>query len=562
MRKYLICFLLLLPLLCSCSRSDAPRSEKLSEDSLDVYLAQIQDCFSRQDFDAALKLSYQLRNKGESEHDGRALLYGYVYIAQCYGGINRVDSMSLYFGKALPMAEKEKDYWALATIYNSLGGNTAFGEGDYSQGIAYLIEALRYAENIRDTSRLMLVKNNLAMAYCFINDSTGLIYAQDVYRNGVDNNNIYRIFQGAMISANLYWMMRDTANALRYVKEALPYVEMYDQSREIYVLYADILRDIGKKDSSVIYYRKAFQEQSGSGIYSKADLYLGYAEFLKEDRRYDDAVSVLMDGLHMMDSVRSPAKKPMMYLSLSGIYEDMGDPGTALTYYKQYNEEANRQLNLEIERKISSIRREYDKQKHEVELLEWRNKYNLAVMAFVFAVCVFVGLYLLYRSKVKNYRQLLKQHQTILERQETRPAQTTAVPMPQDKMKEMYDRLEKLMYEQELYRQSDLSRDKVAQMLSTNRTYLCSVIKSFTGMTFPYYVNSFRINEAVRILSNPEDNTVFSRLLRVCRRQNTAKQLYKTPIWRIVKSKNLSSRANNIILNCEISLRNSQQFNN
>lgn len=507
MRKYLICFLLLLPLLCRCSCSDAPRSEKLPDDSLDVYLAQIQDCFSRQDFDAALKLSYQLRNKGESEHDGRALLYGYVYIAQCYGGINRVDSMSLYFGKALPMAEKKNDYWALATIYNSLGGNTAFGEGDYSQGIAYLIEALRYAENIRDTSRLMLVKNNLAMAYCFINDSTGLIYAQDVYRNGVDNNNIYRIFQGAMISANLYWMMRDTANALRYVKEALPYVEMYDQSREVYVLYADILRDIGKKDSSVIYYRKAFQEQSGSGIYSKADLYLGYAEFLKEDRRYDDAVSVLMDGLHMMDSVRSPAKKPMMYLSLSGIYEDMGDPGTALTYYKQYNEEANRQLNLEIERKISSIRREYDKQKHEVELLEWRNKYNLAVMAFVFAVCVFVGLYLLYRSKVKNYRQLLKQHQTILERQETRPAQTTAVPMPQDKMKEMYDRLEKLMYEQELYRQSDLSRDKVAQMLSTNRTYLCSVIKSFTGMTFPYYVNSFRINEAVRILSNPEDNT-------------------------------------------------------
>ena len=507
MRKYLICFLLLLPLLCRCSRSDAPRSEALSDDSLDVYLAQIQDCFSRQDFDAALKLSYQLRNKGESEHDGRALLYGYVYIAQCYGGINIVDSMSLYFGKALPMAEREKDYWALATIYNSLGGNTAFGEGDYSQGIAYLIEALRYAENIRDTSRLMLVKNNLAMAYCFINDSTGLIYAQDVYRNGVDNNNIYRIFQGAMISANLYWMMRDTANALRYVKEALPYVEMYDQSREVYVLYADILRDIGKKDSSVIYYRKAFQEQSGSGIYSKADLYLGYAEFLKEDRRYDDAVSVLMDGLHMMDSVRSPAKKPMMYLSLSGIYEDMGDPGTALTYYKQYNEEANRQLNLEIERKISSIRREYDKQKHEVELLEWRNKYNLAVMAFVFAVCVFVGLYLLYRSKVKNYRQLLKQHQTILERQETRPAQTVAVPMPQDKMKEMYDRLEKLMYEQELYRQSDLSRDKVAQMLSTNRTYLCSVIKSFTGMTFPYYVNSFRINEAVRILSNPEDNT-------------------------------------------------------
>ena len=139
--------------------------------------------------------------------------------------------------------------------------------------------------------------------------------------------------------------------------------------------------------------------------------------------------------------------------------------------------------------------------------MEWRNKYNLAVMVTVLVVCVFVGLYVLYRNKVKNYRQLLKQHQAILEHQEMQSVHSVSVSLPQDRMKELYDRLEKMMREQELYRQSDLSRDKVAQLLSTNRTYLCSVIKQFTGMTFPYYVNSFRINEAVRILSNPEDDT-------------------------------------------------------
>ena len=373
--------------------------------------------------------------------------------------------------------------------------------------ITYLIEALRYAENIQDTSRIVLVKNNLAMAYCFINDSAGLTYARDVYRTGLEKHNDYMIFQGAMISANLYWMMRDTLNALRYVKEALPYVKTYDLSREIYVLYADILRDIGEKDSSIVYYERAFKEQSGSGIYSKADLYLGYSEFLKEGGKYDEAVKVLTDGLRTMDSVRSPAKKPMMYRSLSGIYEEIDDFKTALSYYKRYNEEANKQLSLETEREINNVRMEYEQQKHEVELLEWRNKYNLAVMVSVLIVGVFVGLYVLYRNKVRNYRQLLRQHQAILEHQETQSVHPSPMSLPQDRMKEMYDRLEKMMREQELYRQSDLSRDKVAQMLSTNRTYLCSVIKQFTGMTFPYYVNSFRINEAVRILSNPEDDT-------------------------------------------------------
>ena len=395
----------------------------------------------------------------------------------------------------------------MATIYNVLGGNAVFGEGDYSKGIAYLTEGLRYAADIQDTSRLMLLEGNLAMAYCFINDTTGLKYAQSIYHIGEESQNDYNAFIGAMVCANLYMLVGDAAQALWYIEKAVPYVDLYDPSRETYVVYADILRELGDKENSIKYYEKAFREQSGTGIFSRADLYIGYAEYLMEDKQYDEAIDVLMQGLTTLDNVRSPARKYLIYRSLSEIYEAKRDYSMSLSYHKQYNEESSRQLNLETEREISGIRREYEKQRHELELLEWRNKYNLAVMVSVLAICVFAGLYVLYRNNVRNYRQLLRQHQAMLEQQVSRSVQQSSVPMPQDKMKEMYDRLEKLMCEQELYRQSDLSRDKVAQMLSTNRTYLCSVIKSFTGMTFPYYVNSFRINEAVRILSNPEDNT-------------------------------------------------------
>lgn len=505
MYRFFIVLFILSVCVCvgSCDRMDG-RSE---EDVTGVYLSDIQQSFAKQDYVRALNLSYRLKDAGNNAEDEKAVLYGYVYIAQCYMCTNVLDSMRFYFDMALPMAEKARDDWALATIYSALGGNAAFGEGDYSRGIACLIDALQYAEKIRDTSRLVLIKSNLAMVYCLIRDSTGLVYARDVFNIGWEKDDDYVLFLGAMTSANLHWMMRDTVNALMYIKNALPYVETYDASRDVYVLYADILRAMGDRDNAELFYWKAFAEQSGPGIFSKADLYLGYSELLREDGRYGNAVEVLEDGLRMMDSLRAPAKRPMMYRNLSGIYEDMGDFKAALQYYKQYNEDNDKQLNFETEREINNIRRDYDKQRHELELLEWRNKYNLALVAFVFAICVFVGLYVLYRNKVRNYRQLLKQHQAILEQQETRSVSQSPVPMPEDRMREMYGRVEKLMRERELYRQSDLSRDKVAQMLSTNRTYLCSVIKSFTGMTFPYYVNSFRINEAVRRLSDSCDDT-------------------------------------------------------
>lgn len=505
-RLYVFIFFLAL-LLSSCSHTDIPDTRNYGNDSLDVYISELKQCFSVQDYDKALTLSYIIKNRGQSTKDNKALLYGYIYLAQYYGCTNVIDSMNYYFDKALPMAEKANDNWALATIFSFLGGNAAFGDGDYFRGMAFLIEGLRYAESIRDTSRLILVKSNLAMASCFIHDSTGLTHARDIWRIGQEKHDNYTIFIGAITSANLYWMTRDTAKALQYIKEAIPYVEKYDPSREVYVLYANILRDIGKKDSAVIYYEKAFDEQSGPGIYSKADLYLGYSEYLKEEGRFDDAINILLEGLRTMDSVRAPAKKPMIYLSLSEIYEYAGDYRTSLRYYKEYNNEANKQLNIESERKINNIRRDYTKQKHEVELLEWRNKYNIAVMTCALVICIFVGLYLLYRNKERNYRQLLKQHQALLERNETQSAQQAFMSMPQEKMREMYEKLEKLMQEQELYRQNDLSRDKVASMLSTNRTYLCSVIKLYTGMSFTYYVNSFRINEAVRILSDPANDS-------------------------------------------------------
>ena len=59
------------------------------------------------------------------------------------------------------------------------------------------------------------------------------------------------------------------------------------------------------------------------------------------------------------------------------------------------------------------------------------------------------------------------------------------------------------MTEDKLYRDTSLSLEKAATLLMTNRTYLSQVVNDKGGKSFSSYVNDFRLNEAVEILSDP-----------------------------------------------------------
>ena len=79
-------------------------------------------------------------------------------------------------------------------------------------------------------------------------------------------------------------------------------------------------------------------------------------------------------------------------------------------------------------------------------------------------------------------------------------------PMTDEKKSSLFQKLERCMVEQGIYRDNLLTKEKVADLLGTNRTYLSQVINEETGQTFTQYVNRYRLNEAIRLLSNPHSN--------------------------------------------------------
>lgn len=67
--------------------------------------------------------------------------------------------------------------------------------------------------------------------------------------------------------------------------------------------------------------------------------------------------------------------------------------------------------------------------------------------------------------------------------------------------------IEYLMQTEGVYRQNDLTIERLAERLDTNRTYISRAINQQAGKTFSSYVNSYRIDEAVRRLSDVDDDT-------------------------------------------------------
>jgi len=69
---------------------------------------------------------------------------------------------------------------------------------------------------------------------------------------------------------------------------------------------------------------------------------------------------------------------------------------------------------------------------------------------------------------------------------------------------DLTSRLDKIMSDEKLYLQHNLTLDKVAELLSTNRLYLSKTINSIYKINFNVYINDLRIKEAIRIISSGE----------------------------------------------------------
>ena len=505
--------------------------ERLERDPEDIDLL-VEICSQytmRSEFAAIHPYVSRLRRAGAAHDDERALMYADLFSGQSYLLAEGSDSTRIYLDRALIRGRQCEDPVALCRIYNALGIYAVSIETNYFGGIEYFLEAMEYARSASLNRFYLVAQCNLANTYYMRNDPAGLKYAEEVCRLGTEWGYDYLAFGGAVISAYMHYMLGDQDRALEYILRTLPDTDKFGYHTELYSLYANILHAQGDDAGAERYYLMALDHIDQKVVTAAVMTYLSYGTYLNDRGEYARAIPVLRQGIELSERSNNAVHRYKLYQRISEAETALGRYREALDYFKSYHSQADSIFNVERERSINELRVKYDAErqenmlrKSEIDLIRQQRRFQLLLLLLLFAVGISTVVYILYRRKDKMYKQIVRQQYEFLkkEKKAAQPAMPPPGPTPPQTEKpspdradhavrdaELFARIEYLMQTEGVYRQNDLTIERLAERLDTNRTYISRAINQQAGKAFSSYVNSYRIDEAVRRLSDVDDDT-------------------------------------------------------
>lgn len=421
-------------------------------------------------------------------------------------------------GKRIDSAEGYKTVYRL---YNALGILIANSDMDYARATSLFIEGLELALRNNNDHDYAVLAYNLVVLFFVREDTQGQQYAQSLYDNGVQTDDPYMKSLGALAMALMAGVAQDYNAVEQWLDRA---EETHDWSDYIMVAtlrgvaatglhhYSDAEREFNRARSMV----------PGATASEVAYFYHSYSRFLFRRNRLDEARRALVSGIEHSKKCDNHVFTYRLYHSLSQLASLKGDSADALAYFRRYHDEYTRVYSLEQERQIKGLAARYSSavhkqlmQKAEMEMMiKNRNMVIVLIITLFVAVATLVSV-VMYRRKNRLYKRVALQLRESVHTQSRLRGQIEALrnarndqPQPgtpsldTEKVDRIFSDLERLMSVDKVFSDPDLTREKVAAMLGTNRTYLSQTLRQRTGKTFTAYVNDFRIDEALRLLAD------------------------------------------------------------
>lgn len=172
---------------------------------------------------------------------------------------------------------------------------------------------------------------------------------------------------------------------------------------------------------------------------------------------------------------------------------------------------------------LNELRIEYESALMEEEIQRSRIELmsrNRALIISIFSIClimvVLTFVIILYRHRNRMYMNIVRQYGEATERETKLESEIERLKDEMNDMSRKYNaktfidqnnsnrifgKIEEIMKVSHVYKDSSLTREKLAEMVGTNRTYVTRAISESTGGTFAQYLYSYRLKESVRILS-------------------------------------------------------------
>ena len=480
------------------------------------------------DYSKVVTYAEYLKNQASTHQSPSTKLNAHLYLGQAQMKSGREKAARKNLDAALDLASRQKNDTLLCTLYGTLGEYAAHIDADYYQAIRWIYKGIELAQQKHLHRQYGLLLSQLANTYYLKRDAGGLKYALESHELGRQLKDNYLTYSGAIQSAYMYFLNKQHPQAMAYVQEAEELMTrngFYDQAHT-YNLLGQLLDELGNYPQATEYYQKAMKDKQGSQTSSVVYAHLGYARMLMKQKKHAEAIALLKQGIAISQARTNAVHRNELYETLSLCYEQLHQYREALTAYKHFRIENDSIFSEYKERDLSEMRYRYDTERQEnlikqskLEMIQ-KEQYLQQLTSVLAIIVIVLGLlYYLYRRKNKLYLSIVKQNQEAIKREsalnrrihelENRQTSTekyASSSLSDEKSLELFHQLEKMMREDQIYKDKTISKDKVAELLNTNRTYLSRIINEHASTSFTHYVNRFRTEEAVRQISDPTND--------------------------------------------------------
>ena len=532
-KHFITLLLIILPLsLTAQKRSEVLEKQleiiKANPNNHDAMLTICEHYLKQGDYSKVVTYAEYLKNLADDGENPYILLNAHLYLgrAQMMSGREKVARKNL--DAAFELATNLKNDTLLCILYGALGEYSANIDADYFQAIRWIYKGIELAQHNRFQRQYGLLLSQLANTYCLKRDENGLKYALESYELGYNLCDNLLIYSGAIQTAHMYFLKKQYDQALTYVHEAETLMDKngFQNRAHTYNLLGELLDELGNYSQAIEYYKKAMKDKQASQTSSVVYAHLGYARSLMKQGNYTEAIPLLKQGIAISQARTNAVHRNELYETLSICYEKLHQYREALNAYKHFRIENDSLFSEDKERDLSEMQYRYDTERQENLIKQgkldmMKKEQRLQQLSFILTIIILgLGLlYYLYQRKNKLYLSIVKQNKEAikreselnrrineLENQGSTSGKYASSSLTDEKSMALFRQLEHLMRNEKIYKDNDISKDKVSELLGTNRTYLSRIINEQTQMSFTSYVNRFRIDDAIRQLSDPAND--------------------------------------------------------
>lgn len=423
-----------------------------------------------------------------------------------------------------------------ADLYNFMG---ACAFGDFNLSKEYFSKSLEAARNTGSAPLVMRAECNLAEVYRYTGDTLGISYDREIYDFATKTGNEVLRHAAAVRCAEYYMKNRATlAESNAFINEIR---DMKGQDFYYHYLRSKWLLANDSIQKAMNEWQKSYETGTATpgSLLAGGRLYQMLGDFSESEKLLVRAESafISIDPLNMerIEILRLRAKN----------LQKLGHPEDALSLFEKYFLARDSIRECTNIRDINSFKIKFETEKKEILISKQKGELRLRMIllyvALFFLLASICGFLIYIKRRNRFYRLIVEQQKEFATRQneyapyielengvspimesmkgqspedghekdnmdtEDRPSSengSAGTGMPsRDKADAIWRSILNEMEKNRIYADPNVTRDTFAEKVSTNHTWLTAIIKNRTGKSYTQFVNSWRINEAVRILS-------------------------------------------------------------